>query len=312
MASPADEIQEPKYQTYQHYQNHLDRSSDEDGTVVGEGYRPDDVNASRNNLTLNTSKNAPTDEDGLRSMKSPSRTREQAHRLDDDLRMLQIERQVSALAEEEQSDTDDSQKSMKRERSRRQEVVDEFDVATNPLHERAQVYKPPEHPDNNFAKFMKRIHNSSFLVRYFTYIVPVVLIILIPLLIGALWPAVRAKRPSVGGVALVWFCVWLEVIWLTLWAGRVSNPSNDFRRNDFVLLASFEYDVVGVRHYQYLPPKQGCQVRTACNFTITCAPSHFRVSGVLVQDHGAGIMFNDTSRETPFLHDTILILLAPY
>jgi hypothetical protein len=27
---------------------------------------------------------------------------------------------------------------------------------------------------------------------------------------------------SVGGVELLWFSIWLMIIWLTLWAGRVS------------------------------------------------------------------------------------------
>ena len=28
-------------------------------------------------------------------------------------------------------------------------------------------------------------------------------------------------RSSVGGVQMVWFCIWLEIVWLTLWAGRI-------------------------------------------------------------------------------------------
>lgn len=61
------------------------------------------------------------------------------------------------------------------------------------------------------------MHNKSVLVRYFTYIVPVVLILLIPLMLGAF----VFKDRTVGGVYLMWFMVWLEVIWLCLWAGRV-------------------------------------------------------------------------------------------
>ena len=49
------------------------------------------------------------------------------------------------------------------------------------------------------------------------YIVPLVVIILIPLLIGGL----LFKRATVGGVRLLWFCVWLEIVWLTLWGGRI-------------------------------------------------------------------------------------------
>jgi hypothetical protein len=56
------------------------------------------------------------------------------------------------------------------------------------------------------------------LVRYFVYITPLVLVILLPLLLGAL----LFKNATVGDVYLMWFCIWLEIAWLTLWAGRVS------------------------------------------------------------------------------------------
>lgn len=43
------------------------------------------------------------------------------------------------------------------------------------------------------------------------------LILLIPLLLGAL----LFTNATVGGVELVWFMIWLEIVWLTLWAGRL-------------------------------------------------------------------------------------------
>jgi hypothetical protein len=127
--------------------------------------------------------------------------------------MLQVERQISTQDEMNR----DSSRSIKRQRSRRPDPVDEFDEATNPLHEKTALYKPPENPSTGFSKFVKRVHNSSFLVRYFTYITPLVLIILIPLLLGAL----LFKDAHVGGVRLIWFCIWLQIVWLTLWAGRL-------------------------------------------------------------------------------------------
>lgn len=30
------------------------------------------------------------------------------------------------------------------------------------------------------------------------------------------------REATVGDVFLMWFMVWLEVVWLSLWAGRVS------------------------------------------------------------------------------------------
>ena len=49
------------------------------------------------------------------------------------------------------------------------------------------------------------------------YITPPVLILLIPLLLGVF----VFKTATVGGVRLQWFMIWLEIVWLTLWAGRI-------------------------------------------------------------------------------------------
>jgi|TARA_R110002003_G_scaffold126_50_gene11860 hypothetical protein len=150
-------------------------------------------------------------------MQSPSQTREQASRLNDDLTVLQIEQ---GLSEKEALQRGQSlNRSITRVRSRREDLVDEFDAATNPLHEQAARYKPPENPTTSASKFFKKVHNSSWLVRYFTYITPMVLLILIPLLVGAL----AFPRAHVGQVKLVWFSIWLMVVWLTLWLGRVSK-----------------------------------------------------------------------------------------
>ena len=153
---------------------------------------------------------------GLKTQASPSQTRAQERRLDDDLAMLQAEREVTTQQETELRHS----ATLHRSRSRRPEPVDEFDVNTNPVHEQNAVYRPPEDPSTRLARVFKKIHNSSFLVRYFMYIIPVTGILLIPLLFGAL----LFKDAHVGGVQLMWFSIWLEIVWLTLWAGRVRGP----------------------------------------------------------------------------------------
>lgn len=144
---------------------------------------------------------------------SASRVREEMSRIDDELALENAENVISRQMNEEED------AALNRSRSRKPEPEDDFNVATNPIHERSQIYKPPEHPPNKFAAFFKHIHGSSWIIRYFTYIVPVFLLLLIPVLMGALLPA--AQRADVGGVELLWFGVWLEIIWLTLWAGRI-------------------------------------------------------------------------------------------
>lgn len=203
------------------------RSSDDDGTYVGEDLSQQHSNhqthtgrpRSGTHLTVDTAHDVPL----LRSMNSPSQTREQASRLNDDLTVLQIEQGLSRNAEDLQRGNSMT-RSMTRVRSRREDLVDDFDAATNPLHETAARYQPPENPTTSFSKFFKKIHESSWLVRNFTYIIPMVILILIPLLLGAL----VFKEATVGGVKLVWFSIWLMIVWLTLWLGRVCIPFSFF------------------------------------------------------------------------------------
>ena len=152
---------------------------------------------------------------------SPSRAREENSRFADDLTMLKAERVATESDKKSEDGHNMARRStqLHRSRSRQPEPLDEFDVATNPLHERNAVYRPPEHPTTKIAKFFKYIHHSSWVVRYFTYIVPVVVILLIPLLVGRFLP--KGEKASVGGVNLFWFSIWLQIVWLTLWAGRL-------------------------------------------------------------------------------------------
>jgi small-conductance mechanosensitive channel len=201
--------------------------STEEGTVVGDA----DEHANHNHAFLNSDHSPPTRPrshsyltvktaeignehgDPLSALHSPSWVREQSSRLVDDLEMLKVERQVSRNAEDASTRT-----GLNRTKSRRhEEPIDDFDEATNPVHEKTQVYKPVENPSTGFAKFMKNIHASNWLVRYVTYIAPLTLILLIPLLVCAL----QYKSITVGDVYLMWFMIWLEIVWLTLWAGRI-------------------------------------------------------------------------------------------
>lgn len=203
------------HQHQEHHQQpgHERRSSDEDGTLQDD--------SDHNHLRVTTSYvDGPDHLDKRRSGHSPlspAMEREEARRLDDDLEMLRAERVVSHANASE--DGLGRSRSMARSRSRNAggEPEDDFDVGTTPIHEKTKVYQPPANPSTKFAKVFKKIHNSSFLVRYFCYITPLTLLLLIPLLFGLL----LFKNATVGGVELFWFGIWLEIVWLTLWAGRV-------------------------------------------------------------------------------------------
>lgn len=193
-------------------------SSDEDGTLQGEV----DDDEDHNHLRVETSRVRGQDQHIYgQSPLSPSQQRERTSRLDDDLKVLQAERLVS-IDEAQRELTKEESQPIARSRSRtNQEPVDDFDISTNPIHVIKKIYQPPTLPATKLAKFFKKIHESSFLVRYFVYITPVTLLLLIPILLGLL----LFKRSTVGGVELRWFGVWLEIVWLTLWLARV-RPSH--------------------------------------------------------------------------------------
>ncbi|KAL8668970.1 MAG: hypothetical protein Q9168_006425 [Polycauliona sp. 1 TL-2023] len=200
MSTPIQEISQPSYPPYTGTRL---SSDDDEGTLPGEF---DHLNHSRDNSTEK--------QNYLGGQTTHSQSRQDESRLTDDLAMLQAERVVSNAQSGAKMTNSIS---IHRSRSR-VEPVDQFDVNTNPIHEKTSNFRPPENPTSKFAKTFKKIHESSFLVRYFSYIVPVVLILLIPLLLGAL----VFKEATVGGVRLLWFSVWLEIVWLTLWSGRIT------------------------------------------------------------------------------------------
>lgn len=179
-------------------------SSGEDGTMVEE-----QAHEEPHRLRLNTHPSyADAEDEDQEDFRVPSRhsavpspsERASARRLDDELEMLRVERGVSD-AEGESNSGRSRSKSINHTRSRTAiEPEDDFDIGTTPLHEKTKIYQPPTAPATKIAKFFKRVHESSWLVRYFCYITPVTLIILIPLLLGALlFDGTHAAEASVGG-----------------------------------------------------------------------------------------------------------------
>ncbi|KAF8455654.1 Mechanosensitive ion channel-domain-containing protein [Terfezia claveryi] len=148
-------------------------------------------------------------------IRSPSHTREEKFRTNDDLELMKAERVASKVSRSSSRAVDDITRSRsKRHRSRSREPIDEFDESVNPVHQIATIWAPPAKPKTKLAVILKGIHESSILIRYFTYIVPVVLILLIPILLAAF-------LFSKAHVELMWFSVWLMIVWLSLWAGRI-------------------------------------------------------------------------------------------
>lgn len=67
------------------------------------------------------------------------------------------------------------------------------------------------------GRFYTKILNFSVVTRYFIYVLPLALAIAIPIIIGA----TAAPKAKIGGVRIVWFFTWVEVVWLSLWVSKV-------------------------------------------------------------------------------------------
>ncbi|KAK4041703.1 Mechanosensitive ion channel-domain-containing protein [Parachaetomium inaequale] len=142
---------------------------------------------------------------------SPADSREAANRLHDDLELLRAERVVSHQER-------DSLLSKSRARSHHERVEDAFNTTTAP------TVAAPVTPLKTtwLTKLWLSLKKFPRVLRYVVYAIPPGIIILIPVFLDLF--AYDGKGDPVGGpggVQLLWFGIWLEVIWLTLWAARI-------------------------------------------------------------------------------------------
>jgi hypothetical protein len=71
-------------------------------------------------------------------------------------------------------------------------------------------------------KIFVHIKNLPRVLRYFLYLLPITAILLVPIFLGIFLPAdQQTVVGGPGGVQLLWFGIWLEVVWLSLWAARI-------------------------------------------------------------------------------------------
>lgn len=70
---------------------------------------------------------------------------------------------------------------------------------------------------NSVGRFYKKVYNASVITRYFIYVAPLALAIAVPIIVGA----TVAPKARIGGVKIVWFFTWVEVIWVSLWVSKL-------------------------------------------------------------------------------------------
>ncbi|KAI1462385.1 hypothetical protein F4805DRAFT_410418 [Annulohypoxylon moriforme] len=154
----------------------------------------------------------PLDQGTLGSL-SRTESREQNTRFMDDLTVVQAERNIS------QQESAELRRAHSKARSHEPPVKE--DVFNQPAQAPTIVGLAPE-PPTQVNKAIRRIKKLPRIVRYFLYSLPVTIILLIPVLLGGLLPQEsQAVIGGPGGVQLMWFGIWLEVIWLSLWAARI-------------------------------------------------------------------------------------------
>ncbi|KAG4443899.1 hypothetical protein IFR05_000665 [Cadophora sp. M221] len=71
-------------------------------------------------------------------------------------------------------------------------------------------------PLNRMGVFYSKILTYSTGTRYSIYIVLVAILLAIPIIVGA--TQVSVTSPKIGGIRVVWFFNWFEVVWLSFWA----------------------------------------------------------------------------------------------
>ncbi|KAK4122272.1 hypothetical protein N657DRAFT_657126 [Parathielavia appendiculata] len=162
------------------------------------------------------------------ALRSPTDSREAANRLQDDLEVLRAERVVS-----------NQERNPSRPRSGRRShearVEDAFNSSNSPTATTAIV--PPK--TTWLTKLWLSLKRFPRVLRYVVYAIPPGIIILIPVFLD-LFAYDRKGDPvgGRGGVQLLWFGIWLEVVWLTLWAGRIGTSI-------MPVLVAFVADTVG-------------------------------------------------------------------
>ena len=67
------------------------------------------------------------------------------------------------------------------------------------------------------GKLYSAVFNFSIITRYFLYVLPLALAIAVPIVTGA----TIAKGAKIGGVRIVWFFTWVEMLWLSLWVSKL-------------------------------------------------------------------------------------------
>ncbi|KAH7318308.1 Mechanosensitive ion channel family protein [Stachybotrys elegans] len=128
------------------------------------------------------------------------------NRLNDDIELLRAEKLISNQEHDVAS------------KLHRAHAIEPDDTFNQPVHKDDLTVK---RKDTNAAlyKFWLFLKKFPRFIRYFVYLFPGAGLLLIPVLLGYYrWP--DGSR-TVGGVYIMWFGIWLEIVWCSLWVSRM-------------------------------------------------------------------------------------------
>ena len=166
---------------------------------------------------------------------SPGDSREAANRLHDDLELLRAERVVS------HQERDSIRPRSRRSHSLQERVEDAFNT-TAPSPTTPAAAAPLK--ATWLTKLWLALKRFPRVLRYAAYASPAGVILLIPIFLDLF--AYDGKGDPVGGrggVQLLWFGIWLEVVWLTLWAARIVTSIMPY-------IVAFVADTVGSANHR--------------------------------------------------------------
>ncbi|GAB7364549.1 hypothetical protein MBLNU230_g5356t1 [Neophaeotheca triangularis] len=93
-----------------------------------------------------------------------------------------------------------------------------YSAPGRPNHGRPKIgYDGEENTVHTMGRIYDKIKHFSIITRYFLYVWPLALMIAVPIIVGA----TAAKNARIGGVRIVWFFTWVEVVWLSLWGSKI-------------------------------------------------------------------------------------------
>ncbi|KAG6066718.1 hypothetical protein E4U32_005517 [Claviceps aff. humidiphila group G2b] len=147
---------------------------------------------------------------------TPTLNRAETSRLTDDLELLRAERYIS---HQEQEAAAAAAWTHSKTRAHNVEPDDAFNPTT---HKEETAKKKKKNEEAALYKTWLFLKKFPRFVRYIVYLFPGAALLLIPVILGAV--SFKDDEHLVGGpggVELMWFGIWLEIVWASLWVSRM-------------------------------------------------------------------------------------------